>query len=472
MTSQYMHIFERVGFGILVIEPEELRIVDFNPAACLLLERGPQELIGRSITDLSGGFTRVKDMLLCAGANHDNASNCICIEQDGRWISLNAVQAVLEGMYLLSIADITREISSCMTKMELLEALLSLSPEPMFILDQDHRIVRFFWKGAEEVGLESTKVEGRYIGAVLRSGIPGEMPLAGDGGGREIRFVSSMDLKGGRRAFDTRLAPFINGDTGKTRYLAVCRDITKELQDRDMAERLDKEIDFRKDFISTAAHELRTPLQPLLGYLSILVEDPDSFGLSEEVRGMLQKCLDSVERERYIVERMLELSLLYEGRFRLNLTEVPLRELVSSVIGKSGFGDAAEFNLEVSPDIVITADWDCMHSILMSLISNAVQFSSPPRRVWIYYEENEREHLVSVRDNGIGMEKHSMEHIFEPFHLLDGERLSRGYNRMGLSLSIARNYMNLHGGDITVKSEVGVGSTFTIHLPKGVNDGL
>lgn len=472
MTFQYMHIFERVGVGIVVVEPEELRIVDLNPAACLFLGREPEDLIGRPIADPSGEFTQLNDILHRARCNQGKESFGLCIEREGRWLFVNAVQPMPESIYLISITDITHEISNRGDRMELLEALLSLSHEPLFVLDHDLRILSLFWREAEELGLEPTEVRGRHINTILRTVTPGEGSIMRDGAGEEIRFTSSMDLKGTRRAFDTRLVPFKNGENGGSLYLAVCRDITKELQERSMADRLDREIDFRKDFIATAAHELRTPLQPLLGYLNILVEDPGVFGLSEEVQRMLQKCLESVERERYIVERMLELSLLYEGKFRLNLTAVPLLELVRSVIGKSGCADDAEFFLEVPVDTVITADRDCMQSILLSLISNAVQFSSPPRRVWISYRGTEREHLVSVRDNGIGIEKDSIGHIFEPFHLLDGERLSRGYNRMGLSLSIARNYVNLHGGDISVQSEVGVGSTFTIHLPRGVSDGI
>jgi len=73
--------------------------------------------------------------------------------------------------------------------------------------------------------------------------------------------------------------------------------------------------------------------------------------------------------------------------------------------------------------------------------------------------------MISVRDNGIGIPKHLFASIFEPFQLADAAKLSRKYDRLGLSMSIAKQIIQMHGGDITVESTENVGSTFTIHIP-------
>jgi signal transduction histidine kinase len=103
-----------------------------------------------------------------------------------------------------------------------------------------------------------------------------------------------------------------------------------------------------------------------------------------------------------------------------------------------------------------------------SLLSNAVNFSKPPREISIVYHHgrNDTCHFISVSDNGIGISENAYLSIFEPFQLADAAKLSRRYDRIGLSLSIAKKIMQMHGGDITVESTLNTGSTFTLHLPK------
>jgi len=116
----------------------------------------------------------------------------------------------------------------------------------------------------------------------------------------------------------------------------------------------------------------------------------------------------------------------------------------------------------------LTADAPRIYSVIDSIISNAINYSKPPRKIEIVYlsEANDTEHRISVQDNGIGIRKDQISSIFEPFQLADATVLSRKYDHLGLSLSVAKKIVQLHGGDITVESTVNVGSTFTIHLPK------
>lgn len=472
MTYQYRHLVDMAGFGLLVLEAEELRIIDLNPAACRLLDKRPEELVGMPIGALGEHAREMMSALQASELNPGAPTKSFCIELGERTIAVNAVRLASEGFYILSLAEITSEVQkkgewSCM-----LETLLIHVQEPMFILDQDMRILRLFWAQGRKFGIDTVMTEGKKFSEVfkLEDADQGDRIAFAPVG--EHSFEFSIDSEKGRALYRARLLPIESTEIGGVMYLGICEEIAPERPEQSIANRLEKETDFRKDFIKTAAHELRTPLQPLLGYLNILLEDAEGFGLSEDVKKMLQKCLENVERERHIVDRMLELSLVYEGKFKLNLEPLPLRTLISSVIEKGGFDGKAEFTIDVPEDIAIVADRDCMYSVLHGLISNAIQFSNPPRKVWISHTCDEKKDLIQVRDNGIGISKEAIGHIFEPFHLLDGERLSRAYNRMGLSLSIARNYIHLHGGEIRVESEVGVGSTFTIHLPRKVTNGL
>lgn len=224
----------------------------------------------------------------------------------------------------------------------------------------------------------------------------------------------------------------------------------------------------RRGIIVTVAHELRTPLQPILGYLNLLIQDPEEFGISNGTKKILERCLSSVDRERQIINQMLELSVLDSGKLHLSLSKFPLSPLINSVLDSGGYGTKAEIILDIPENLMITADMDRLYSVLDSILSNAVNFSQPPRKISIFYRPDTHDtfHHISVRDNGMGISENALSSIFEPFQLADAAKLSRRFDRIGLSLSMAKKIMQMHGGDITVESMVRNGSTFTLHLPK------
>jgi PAS domain S-box-containing protein len=230
--------------------------------------------------------------------------------------------------------------------------------------------------------------------------------------------------------------------------------------------RLDNER--RRGIIITIAHELRTPLQPILGYLNLLIDDPHGYGITGETQKILERCLVSVDRERQIINQMLELSVLESGKLRLSYSKFPLLMLLKSVVDTSGYCSKAEITIEIPDNLIIIADMDRLFGVFDSLLSNAINFSTPPRKVTIIYRSQDHDncHHIAVTDNGTGISESAFSSIFEPFQLADAAKLSRRYDRIGLSLSIAKKIMLMHGGDITVESILNSGSTFTLHLPK------
>ena len=244
-------------------------------------------------------------------------------------------------------------------------------------------------------------------------------------------------------------------------------DISEKLR---LEEKIHMDNERRRGIIITVAHELRTPLQPILGYLNLLISDPQGFGIVDDTKKILERCLVSVDRERQIINQMLELSVLESGKLQLSLSEFPLEPLVQSVIDTSGYTSKAEITVNIPEGIILSADRERLYSVFDSLFSNAINYSKPPRKIEIFYRPgaDDNYHHISVRDNGIGIAPTSIAYIFEPFQLADAAKLSRKYDRIGLSLSIAKKVIQMHGGDITVESIVNSGSTFTIHLPREV----
>jgi PAS domain S-box-containing protein len=239
-----------------------------------------------------------------------------------------------------------------------------------------------------------------------------------------------------------------------------------------LSEKIHEDNERRRGIIITVAHELRTPLQPILGYLNLLISDPQGFGIVDETKKILERCLTSVDRERQIINQMLELSVLESGKLHLSYSTFSLELLVKSVMDTGGYFSKAEITTDIPESVIMTADMDRIYSVLDYLLSNAVNYSKPPRTIKINYysETNDPQHHISIQDNGIGIEKSMFASIFEPFQLADGTKLSRKYDRIGLSLSIAKQIVQMHSGDITVESTVNIGSTFTIHIPKEIQN--
>ncbi len=253
--------------------------------------------------------------------------------------------------------------------------------------------------------------------------------------------------------------------SGKPALLVNVIDTTENQR---LEDRIERNNERRQGIMMTIAHELRTPLQPIMGYLNLLLEEPEEAGLTEETRKILERCLASADRERQIINSMLDFSVLESGKVQLSCTRFFLAELVQSVIDTNGYSELAEITVSIPPATSVTADMTRIFIVMDSVLSNAIRYTNPPRTIVIDYHSEDADpfHHISVSDNGIGIPDHAKSSIFEPFQLADAAQLSRKFGRLGLSLAIAKKIMEIHGGDITVQSTPGVGSTFTLHLPK------
>ena len=146
----------------------------------------------------------------------------------------------------------------------------------------------------------------------------------------------------------------------------------------------------RRGIIITVAHELRTPLQPILGYLNLLVQDPEGFGIPDDTKKILERCLVSVERERQIINQMLELSVLESGRLHLSYSRFPLAALVKNVLDTNGYFPQADITIDIPDTLILTADMDRLFGVFDALLSNAINFSKPPREITIFYHSGIR----------------------------------------------------------------------------------
>jgi PAS domain S-box-containing protein len=252
---------------------------------------------------------------------------------------------------------------------------------------------------------------------------------------------------------------------GESSLLINLVDITEK---EHLRESIEQGNERRRGIISTVAHELRTPLQPIMEYLNLLTEDPRTYGVNDETKVILDRCAKSVDRERQIINQMLELSVLDTGQIPLNYSAFSLSEMIQSIIDEGGYTTKASLTVDIPSDLIIEADGGKISKVIESLLSNAVNYSKPPRKIRISYQSKASDtmHRIAIQDNGIGITNTQLDEIFEPFQVPDSGNHRRKYDRIGLSLFLAKKYVQMHGGYISVDSIVNLGSTFIIHLPK------
>jgi two-component system phosphate regulon sensor histidine kinase PhoR len=259
-----------------------------------------------------------------------------------------------------------------------------------------------------------------------------------------------------RQIFDLRVVPIgsVNGN-GAEGALGVFFDITR-------TERLEL---VRQEFLSNVSHELRTPLTSIIAFVETL--ETGAMEDTESCKRFLSIIRKNASRMQGLIDDILELTAIEGGNVQVRVAPVELYGLVQEVCASLGAKASAEsIKLEnrVDPGVMVHADARRLEQMLTNLIENAIKFSREHGTVTISHEPGTRDRIL-VQDNGDGIPAQHLERLFERFYRVDRAR-SRDLGGTGLGLAIVKHIALLHGGEVTVTSELGKGSTFTIHLPK------
>lgn len=258
-----------------------------------------------------------------------------------------------------------------------------------------------------------------------------------------------------RSVFDLRVVPLgVNGNAAEG-ALGVFFDITR-------TERLEL---VRQEFLSNVSHELRTPLTAILAFVETLevgaIDDPES---SRRFLSIIKK---NASRMHSLIDDILELTAIEEGSVQLRAVPTDLRSVVADVVSSlSGKASANGITLtnQVPAEAKVSADVRRLEQMLTNLVDNAIKFNREKGSVAVRYETNGRDKII-VEDSGEGIPAQHLERLFERFYRVDRAR-SRDMGGTGLGLAIVKHLAILHGGEVTVSSELGKGTRFTIHLPK------
>jgi signal transduction histidine kinase len=243
----------------------------------------------------------------------------------------------------------------------------------------------------------------------------------------------------------------------------------RELADTfdDMLDRLDAAFEMQRHFIQEASHELRNPLAVLRTNLDVVMHDPRSE--PEDFRAAGEVALRATSRMSSLVDDLL----LYAHHERPDVHRAPID--LASVVAETvaDFAAAAEsagveLRAEVAERLQVVGDPVALRRGLANLLSNSIRVSDPESSVLVTAGHDDEKVWISVRDEGPGIDPDDVDDVFQRFWRGDLPS-AREHGRSGLGLAIVRQIAEGHGGQATVRSTVGVGSTFTIWLPRYVD---
>jgi signal transduction histidine kinase len=222
---------------------------------------------------------------------------------------------------------------------------------------------------------------------------------------------------------------------------------------------LERADEVKTNFIALAAHELRTPMTTIHGFVTTLHHLADR--LDDEQRMSVRvSLLQQTQRMASLIEQLLELSRLDAESIDINPERVDVRSQVEEIVHTAA-ADPASVNNDVPADTIAIVDRNALERIVTNLVTNAFRYGMPPVRV--HAEQTDRHFRLSVEDSGNGVAPEFVPDLFERFTRSTGGRSTTGGT--GLGLAIARSYARAHGGDLIYEDGVPHGACFRLVLP-------
>jgi len=337
------------------------------------------------------------------------------------------------------------------------EAAIDSLYDPVIVTDGEGRVTKLN-PAAEEIFGSEKENAGKHVGEVARDAriasavaeaLESQRPVAGEG----MSSVLPLAVDGSERAFRVRTTPMRDHGNHLLGAVTLLEDITHL-----------REIDrLKSEFIATASHELRTPLTSVQMGVHLLLEGAAG-ELNDKQAEVLGACREDCERLDKLMRDLLDLSRIEAGESQLELQAVRTRDLIvaeTEELRPQVETKGLSLSVDVPVDLpVVMADRLQIERVVANLVVNAIRYTRQGE-IRISAEPRGNYVAVSVSDTGAGIPQEYLPHIFDKFVQVPGAATGGA----GLGLAISRLIVEAHGGQISVQSEAGQGSTFTFTLP-------
>jgi two-component system phosphate regulon sensor histidine kinase PhoR len=337
-------------------------------------------------------------------------------------------------------------------------AIFESMVEGVFAVDNDERILSMNSAAARVFHLETREVAGRSVQEVIRN--------------PEMQKLIEKILKT-KRIIEEEIT-FTNKSD---HFLQVHGNVLKNSQSQVIGAmvvmndvtRLRRLENVRRDFVANVSHEIRTPLTSIKGFAQTLLDgaidnkaDADSF---------LKIIAKQSDRLNSIIEDLLILARLEEGgdRSKNDFEDIEVKQVIDNAVRvcqHAAHKKSIKLRINCTPDLYVHINLPLMEQAIINLIDNAIKYSPAGSEVEIsVYADPPNKTVLSVKDNGPGIEKKHLPRIFERFYRVDKAR-SRDLGGTGLGLAIVKHIAQVHSGSVDVRSTPGMGSNFFIYLPE------
>ncbi|MCH2231111.1 MAG: PAS domain S-box protein [Crocinitomicaceae bacterium] len=268
---------------------------------------------------------------------------------------------------------------------------------------------------------------------------------------------------------DTTIVPFFNTRGEIDKYVSVRFDITQQKeQQQQLVASLEKEqelSELKSRFVATASHQFRTPLSVIQSKMAVLAMQESSMGskFKPKFNAVFKTIQEQIKRMTSLMNEVLILGKINAGNINVSLESSDLREVCQEMIGNFNiiFGNSI-INMEITGEpYEIDIDRKLFENSVSNLLSNAIKYSPEDPKVIVGIHFKPEHLLLTVRDNGIGIPKDELEHLFEPFYRASNVKDVPG---TGLGTSIAKEYLELIGGRLDVKSTLGEGTEIIVRF--------
>ena len=279
------------------------------------------------------------------------------------------------------------------------------------------------------------------------------------------------------RAFSLDIVERLKILMDNTNRLAQKKPLNQPLQGHDEISQLDNVFHemagalaeaekLKTDLFNMVSHDLRTPLTSIEGSLSYLTSKSDA-AMPAEARELVERAERNARQLLRLVNDLLDIQKLSAGKLPLKLTEVRLTDVFeNAAVSVNALAKQQKITIEADlKDLTVYSDKERLLQVFINLLSNAIKFSPPESKISVSAMADNNDVWIKFADRGRGVPPDQLALIFEPFHQVSSTD-SENRKGSGLGLSICREIISAAGGSLSVESELGKGTTFTIRLPK------